>query len=35
MRGLNDEHKRMVVYNEIDENNCDAICLQETKCEDF
>jgi exonuclease III len=35
VRGLNDKHKRLAVYNKIDESNCAIICLQETKCENF
>ena len=35
VRGLNDPDKRLLIYNKIDESNCDVICLQETKRENF
>jgi exonuclease III len=35
VRGLNSEARQREVRSKIDESECDIICLQETKCENF
>jgi exonuclease III len=35
VRGLNGDNRQREVRSKIDESDCDIICLQETKCEDF
>lgn len=35
IRGINDKAKWLALRNKIDESNCDIICLQETKRENF
>jgi exonuclease III len=33
--GLNSEDRQREVHAKIDESDCDIVCLQETKCENF
>jgi exonuclease III len=35
VRGLNSEGRQCEMRSKIDESDCDVICLQETKCENF
>jgi exonuclease III len=35
VQGLNSEDRQREVRAKIDESDCDIICLQETKCENF
>jgi exonuclease III len=35
VRGLNSDIRQREVRSKIDESDCDVICLQETKCENF